>query len=231
MSIAFLRYAEAHKKDYAKLSVLGFSNGSHGNSIATLSCSDESLNNLNVPTFDWPNAPLPDLKYPLANHEQENRQEEDRCLDAFRKIIEDRRSAGSDVAAIIVEPITHFNNRSATPYFYKQLRYITKDEGVTMIVDETKTGMGTSGKMWAHEYWYLHENTPDIVTFGGKAGVSGFYSNMEHRTNSPCASFEQNVDMIQVLNFGVTWKAIQYEKLLELTHDTSSFLKIELGNI
>lgn len=100
-----------------------------------------------------------------------------------------------------------------------------------MIVDETKTGMGSTGKMWAHEYWYLHENTPDIVTFGGKAGVSGFYSNLEHRTNSPCASFEQNVDMIQVLNFGITWKAIQYEKLLELTHDTSSFLKIELGNI
>jgi len=61
MSIAFLRYAEAHKKEYAKLSVCGFANGSHGNSIATLSCSDESVNQLNVSTFDWPVAPLPDL--------------------------------------------------------------------------------------------------------------------------------------------------------------------------
>jgi len=28
-------------------------------------------------------------------------------------------------------------------------------EGIPFIVDETKTGMGASGKNWAHEYWYL----------------------------------------------------------------------------
>lgn len=152
-------------------------------------------------------------------------------MDEFKNILADRRASGSDVAAIIVEPITHFNNKSATPYFYKQLRKITKEHGVTMIVDETRTGVGSSGKMWAHDYWYLQDSPADIVTFGGKAGVSGFYSNLEHRTNTPCASFEQNVDMTQVLNFGVTWKAIQYEKLLELQHDTNTFLKIELGNV
>jgi len=66
MSIAFLRYAEQHKRDYAKLSVLGFEHGSHGNSVATLSCSDEAVNTQNISTFDWPVAPLPNLKYPLA---------------------------------------------------------------------------------------------------------------------------------------------------------------------
>jgi 4-aminobutyrate aminotransferase/(S)-3-amino-2-methylpropionate transaminase len=43
------------------------------------------------------------------------------------------------------------------------------------VVDETATGMGATGKMWAHEHWYLKE-AADIVTFGGKAGISGFFS-------------------------------------------------------
>lgn len=63
----------------------------------------------------------------------------------------------------------------ATPRFFKLLRKIANDEGIIFIVDETKTGMGASGKSWAHQYWYL-QNTPDIMTFGGKSGLGGFYS-------------------------------------------------------
>ena len=63
----------------------------------------------------------------------------------------------------------------ATPYFYRQLRKIAGDFQIPFIVDETKTGFGITGKMWAHEHWYLA--TPaDIVTFGGRTGISGFYS-------------------------------------------------------
>lgn len=43
------------------------------------------------------------------------------------------------------------------------------------MVDETATGMGSTGKLWAHEHWYL-KDVPDIVTFGGKSGISGFFS-------------------------------------------------------
>lgn len=35
--------------------------------------------------------------------------------------------------------------------------------------------------MWGHEHWFLHDK-PDIVTFGGKAGISGFYTDIECRT-------------------------------------------------
>ena len=45
-----------------------------------------------------------------------------------------------------------------------------------------------------------------------------------------CGGLEQNVNMAQVLNFGVTWRYVQSRGLLELVQDTSSFLKIELGN-
>jgi len=89
-------------------------------------------------------------------------------------MVSTRRDAGKDVAAIIIEPITGLNNNVATPYFYKRLRTIAKENGIPFVVDETKTGVGITGKMWGHEYWYLQEPA-DIVTFGGKAGISGFY--------------------------------------------------------
>ena len=134
---------------------------------------------------------------------------------------------------MIVEPISSLEMRNATPTFYKGLRKIAKDEGIPFIVDETKTGMGQTGKMWACEHWYLQERDggcPDMVTFGGKAGISGFYSTYDFRLNPHCASFEQNLDVAQLLSYGVTWRQIQSQGLLEYVQDTSSFLKIELNN-
>jgi 4-aminobutyrate aminotransferase/(S)-3-amino-2-methylpropionate transaminase len=105
----------------------------------------------------------------------------------------------------------------ATPYFYKTLRNLAKDEGIPFVVDETKTGMGSSGKNWAHEYWYLHDDkTPDFMTFGGKSGAGGFYSTFDHRLNEEATSFQQNLDMIKLLNYGTIWKVIEGKNLLHL---------------
>lgn len=97
---------------------------------------------------------------------------------------------GSDhtVGAIIVEPISSVGNQMATPYFFRQLRKLASAEGIPFIVDETKTGMGSSGKKWAHGYMYLHDS-PCFVTFGGKSGLGGFFSTKEHRLNEEGVSF------------------------------------------
>lgn len=42
---------------------------------------------------------------------------------------------------------------------------------------------------------------------------------------------DQNVDMVKLLNFGVTWKYIQQKNLLSYVMDTSTFLKIELARV
>ena len=43
--VAILKYAEDHKiENVSELSVMGFENGYHGNSFATLSCSDPAVN-------------------------------------------------------------------------------------------------------------------------------------------------------------------------------------------
>ena len=170
------------------------------------------------------------MKYPLVENEFENRAEEDRCLEDIRKIVKTRRNLKKDVAAIIIEPISAFENQMATPYFYKRLRTIASENKIPFVVDETKTGVGSTGKMWGHEHWNLA--TPaDLVTFGGKAGISGFYSTIDFRLDSLNYSFEQNVDMVKLANFGVTWKYIQKKNLLSYVMDTSTFLKIELARV
>lgn len=97
----------------------------------------------------------------------------------------------------------------ATPRYYKELRKIASEFNIPFIVDETKTGVGITGKMWAHEHWFLSQPA-DIVTFGGKAGISGFYSTTDFRLSDQDGglSFQQNVDIIKLLNFGLTWKYI-----------------------
>lgn len=163
----------------------------------------------------------------MAKFENENRAEEERCLDEVANIIWQRRESKEDVAAIIIEPITAFENQMATPNFYRQLRKIALENEIPFIVDETKTGLGSTGKMWAHEYWNLG-TCADIVTFGGKAGISGFYSTLPFRMTQDEFSFDQSVDMIKLLSFGITWKQIQKNDYLTLVGDTGMLIKTEL---
>lgn len=122
----------------------------------------------------------------------------------------------------------------ATPYFYRKLRSMAKEHGVLFIVDETKTGLGASGKNWAHEYWYLHEgHEPDFVTFGGAkySGLSGFYSTVEQRIEGCAQAYSADVNVTSLINHGLTWKTIHNQNLLHWQKDTSSFLKIELDRV
>ncbi|EDO31358.1 predicted protein, partial [Nematostella vectensis] len=48
------------------------------------------------------------------------------------------------------------------------------------IVDEVQTGVGSTGKFWAHEHWDLDE-APDFVTFSKKMAIGGFYYKHEFR--------------------------------------------------
>ena len=50
------------------------------------------------------------MKYPMAEYEHENKSEEDRCIQAYKDIIKQRRESKRDVAAIIIEPISAFEN-------------------------------------------------------------------------------------------------------------------------
>lgn len=45
---------------------------------------------VDIPAFDWPCAPFPQLKYPLSEHVVENEAEEKRCLEEYERILIER---------------------------------------------------------------------------------------------------------------------------------------------
>ncbi|MCA8923436.1 MAG: acetylornithine/succinylornithine family transaminase [Planctomycetes bacterium] len=64
--------------------------------------------------------------------------------------------------AVIVEPIQGEGGvRSADPAWLGRLRQRCSEVGALLIFDEVQTGLGRTGKLWAHE-WY--DVTPDIMT-------------------------------------------------------------------
>ncbi|KAJ5407454.1 hypothetical protein N7465_008738 [Penicillium sp. CMV-2018d] len=98
------------------------------------------------------------VHHPLEAHIQENAKEEVRCLQEVKTIIS---SWHCPVAGII------------------QLQAITKEHGITLIVDEVQTGFGATGKFWAHEHWAL-PSPVDIVTFSKKAQTAGYFFSDEN---------------------------------------------------
>ena len=64
------------------LCVLSFRGGLHGRTFGVLSTThSKPIHKLDIPAFDWPIAPFPQLKYPLEDHMTENKAEEQRCLE------------------------------------------------------------------------------------------------------------------------------------------------------
>lgn len=66
----------------------------------------------------------------------------------------------------------------ASPDFFRKLRAFVKKAGSKFIVDEVQTGVGATGRFWAHEAWEL-ATPPDAVTFSKKSQLAGFYCTEE----------------------------------------------------
>ncbi|KAJ5752049.1 4-aminobutyrate aminotransferase [Penicillium odoratum] len=171
-----------------QLSILSFKHAFHGRLFGSLSTTrSKPIHKLDIPAFDWPQATFPMLKYPLEDHVQENAQEEQRCLQEVERLIKEYHNP---VAAVMVEPIqSEGGDNHASPAFFRGLREITKRNKVLFIVDEVQTGVGATGKFWAHDHWNL-ESPPDMVTFSKKAQTAGYYfGNPALRPNKPYRQF------------------------------------------
>ncbi|KAH0523632.1 hypothetical protein TsFJ059_008608 [Trichoderma semiorbis] len=172
----------------SSLSILSFKTAFHGRLFGTLSTTrSKPIHKVDIPAFDWPQASFPKLKYPLEDHAEENAKIEQASLDEVEKLI---KTWHIPPAAVIVEPIqSEGGDNHATPNFFRGLRALTRKHNVLLIVDEVQTGVGATGKFWAHDHWNL-QDPPDMVTFSKKAQTAGFYyGNPELRPNKPYRQF------------------------------------------
>jgi len=171
-----------------ELAIMSFKKAFHGRLFGSLSTTrSKPVHKLDIPSFNWPQASFPRLEYPLEENIQANKKEEERCLAEVEDII---NSWHCPVAAVVIEPIqSEGGDNHASPAFFQGLRELTRKKGVLLIVDEVQTGVGATGKFWAHEHWNL-ESPPDMVTFSKKAQAAGYYfGNPLLRPNLPYRQF------------------------------------------
>lgn len=165
------------KKNFAKgykeergTQVIHFKQCFHGRTGYTLSLTNTDPVKTDLyPKFTWPRILNPKITFPLnaenlalVIHEEEI---------AVNQIKEAFRKDKDDIAAIIIEPVqgeggdNHFRKE-----FFQALRQLADENDAMLIIDEVQTGIGMTGKMWAHQHFVQ----PDMIAFGKKMQVCGF---------------------------------------------------------
>lgn len=214
-----------------ELAIMSFQNSFHGRGFGSLSTTrSKAVHKLDIPSFNWPQAPFPALKYPLAQHTEENAAEEKRCLEEVERII---KSWHCPVAGLIVEPIqSEGGDNHASPAFFQSLREITKRLGVALIADEVQTGFGATGSFWGHDHWNL-SSPPDMVTFSKKAQTAGyFFGNEQLIPDKAYRQFNTWIgDPARVIMCKAVIKEILDKKLVEQTARVGGLLYNQLETL
>jgi L-lysine 6-transaminase len=150
--------------------VLHFREAFHGRSGYTLSLTNTDPKKTELfPKFRWPRVDNPKLRFPVtAEVERDVAAAEQRAMEQVRKAFEDNPD---DIAAIIIEPIqAEGGDNHFRPAFLQALERFADQSECFFIADEVQTGIGLTGKMWAHEHFGL---TPDALAFGKKMQICG----------------------------------------------------------
>lgn len=212
----------------SQTTILSFTGAFHGRTFGALAAThSKPIHKLDVATFDWPVAPFPKLKYPLADNTAENAAEEARCLEQVDEVMRAQKTNGRDVAAIIVEPVqAEGGDNHATPSFFLALRRLCTKHGASFIVDEVQTGGGASGKFWAHDHWDLPEGEePDFVTFSKKLQTGGYFHKTSVRPNTGYRVFNTWMgEPVKMLQLATILDVMERDDLLAKTAATGDTL-------
>ena len=152
--------------------VIHFEEAFHGRSGYTMSLTNTDPAKIRYfAKFDWPRVVNPKLRFPITDAEIE-RVEKVEAL-AIAQIKQAFVEHRDDICAIIIEPIqSEGGDNHFRPEFMKALRQLADENDVMLIYDEVQTGVGATGRFWAHEH-FGPEARPDIISFGKKMQICG----------------------------------------------------------
>jgi acetylornithine/N-succinyldiaminopimelate aminotransferase len=139
-----------HRGNPERIEVIGFTGAFHGRTYAAVNAAAN-------PTYTEGFGPqLPGyVSVPFGDHEAM------------------KAAVGPNTAAIIVEPVQGEGGARALPdVCLRGLRTLCDEEGILLIYDEVQSGMGRTGRLWAHE-WAGEAAQPDIMAIA-KALGGGF---------------------------------------------------------
>ncbi len=151
--------------------ILHFQSAFHGRSGYTMSMTNtaDPRKYQYYAKFGWPRVVNPALRFPVSDAELERVAAVERqAAEAIKTAFRERRD---DIAAIIIEPIqaeggdNHFRGE-----FLRELRLLADENDALLIFDEVQSGVGLTGRFWAHEHFDVR---PDLLAFGKKMQVCG----------------------------------------------------------
>ena len=222
--------------------VIHFKECFHGRTGYTMSLTDspDKRKTMYFPKFDWPRITNPKITFPLDKNL-------DKVIALEEKAIAEIKDAISknpdNIASIILEPIqgeggdNHFRCE-----FMQELRTIADENDIMLIYDEVQTGIGVTGKMWAHQHLASHacsdcccgadsSSKPDIISFGKKTQVCGIavgkrVEEVEKHVFEESSRLNSTwggslVDMVRLT---IYLELIEKENLVERANETGSYL-------
>ena len=218
--------------------VIHFTECFHGRTGYTMSLTDspDPRKTLYFPQFDWPRINNPKLHFPLTDEVLEH------VLKAEATAINQIKSAVAEnpdeIAALIIEPIqgeggdNHFRGK-----FFQELRALADELEFILIYDEVQTGVGITGKMWAHQL-FNSSTRPDIISFGKKMQICGIFAgervdevddNVFHESSRLNSTWGGNVvDMVRIT---VYLEIIAAEDLVNQAATNGEYLLAKLHDI
>lgn len=208
--------------------VLHLDKAFHGRSGYTLSLTNTDPKKIKYfPKFDWPRIHSPALTFPLnSENEKQAAMEEEQAIAQARQYFE---SYKDDIACILLEPIqgeggdNHFRLE-----FHQALRDLADEFDALLIYDEVQTGVGLTGKFWAHQHYVK----PDILAFGKKAQVCGILASKrvdDIETNCFHVSSRINStwggNLVDMVRFGRILEVIEEDNLVNHAATTGDYLQ------
>ena len=208
--------------------VLHFKDCFHGRSGYTMSLTDspDPRKTLYFPKFDWPRVLNPKITFPLDEAAVAEAE-----IQSITEIEAAINANPDDIAALIIEPIqgeggdNHFREE-----FFRALRTICDENEILFIYDEVQTGIGLTGKMWAHQH-YSEDCRPDIISFGKKTQICGIFvsdrvddveNNVFHESSRLNSTFGGNIaDMVR---FTLYLEVIEKEGLVQIAAENGEYV-------
>lgn len=214
--------------------ILHFEQAFHGRSGYTMSLTNTEPNKVALfPKFDWPRVVNPKMHFPMDEHSIEKViAMEKMAIAQAEKHFELHRD---DIAAILIEPIQgEGGDNQFRPEFHQALRDLADKHEALLIHDEVQTGIGLTGKFWAHEHYVQ----PDILAFGKKAQVCGILAGTridELQTNVFRVSSRINStwggNLVDMVRFCRYLEIIEEDRLVENAARTGAYLLAQIHEL
>ncbi len=225
-------FAKGYKEEKGH-QVIHFREAFHGRSGYTMSLTNtDPTKVLYYPKFNWPRITNPKIKFPLEENLNEVIKLEQQAIEEIHAAIKNNKD---DIALIIIEPVQgEGGDNFFRKEFFVKLREIADENEILLMFDEVQSGIGITGRMWAHEHYVQ----PDIISFGKKVQtcgimVSGRIDDVEEHCFRKSSRINSTwggnlTDMVRAAKY---FEIINEEKLVENSANLGKYLLKQLEAI